>query len=107
MKICPTCQAKYPNGFQFCPNDTEALVTAEEFAKRAATPQAPANAATTEVIPLSNYRQTTVIEPVRQTTPTPQAPRTVEIPQTAQRIIEPERTNGWTTEAQPIVASAG
>src|SRR5262249_37203754 len=50
---------------------------------------------------------TTVIEPVRQTTPTPQAPRTVEIPQTAQRIIEPERTNGWTTEAQPIVASAG
>ena len=25
MKICPTCQQQYPNGFQYCPNDTELL----------------------------------------------------------------------------------
>jgi TonB family protein len=97
MKICPTCQAKYPNGFQFCPNDTEALVTAEEFAKLVPTPQSPVTPAT-EVIPLSNYRQTTVIEPVRPATPPPQAPRTVEIPQTAQRILEPDHSNGWAAE---------
>jgi TonB family protein len=105
MKICPTCEAKYPNGFQFCPNDTEALVTTEEFAKRVPTSQPSAGPAT-EVIPLSNYRQTTVIEPVRPATPPTQAPRTVEIPQTAQRIIESEHANGWATES-PRVAVAG
>jgi TonB family protein len=104
MKICPTCQTKYPNGFQFCPNDTEALVTTDEFAKRVPAPQSPVGPAT-EVIPLSNYRQTTVIEPVRPATPPPQAPRTVEIPQTAQRIIESEHTNGWATDV-PILAAA-
>jgi TonB family protein len=105
MKICPTCQTKYPNGFQFCPNDTEALVTTDEFAKRVPTPQSSAGPAT-EVIPLSNYRQTTVIEPVRPTAPPPQAPRTVEIPQTAQRIIEPEHSNGWATETPAVAAAA-
>ncbi len=34
MKICPTCQQQYPNGFQYCPNDTDVLVTAEEFLRR-------------------------------------------------------------------------
>ena len=35
MKICPTCQASFPNGFQYCPNDTDVLLTNEEFALRA------------------------------------------------------------------------
>lgn len=34
MKICPTCQQQYPNGFQYCPNDTDVLVTAEEYLRR-------------------------------------------------------------------------
>jgi TonB family protein len=34
MKVCPTCQQQYPNGFQYCPNDTELLLTAEEFLRR-------------------------------------------------------------------------
>jgi TonB family protein len=34
MKICPTCQASFPNGFQYCPNDTDALLTSEEYALR-------------------------------------------------------------------------
>ena len=34
MKVCPTCQKQYPNGFQYCPNDTELLLTAEEYLRR-------------------------------------------------------------------------
>jgi TonB family protein len=34
MKICPKCQQQYPNGFQYCPNDTEALITNEEYIRR-------------------------------------------------------------------------
>ncbi len=30
MKICPTCQKQFPNGFQYCPNDTDLLRMAEE-----------------------------------------------------------------------------
>jgi TonB family protein len=35
MKICPNCQQQFPDGFQYCPNDTELLITDEEFARRA------------------------------------------------------------------------
>lgn len=31
MKICPICQQNFPNGFQYCPNDTELLLTQEDF----------------------------------------------------------------------------
>jgi len=34
MKICPNCQQQFPDGFQYCPNDTEHLITSEEFAQR-------------------------------------------------------------------------
>ncbi len=34
MKICPTCQQQFPNGFQYCPTDTDFLVTAEEYLRR-------------------------------------------------------------------------
>lgn len=34
MKICPTCQQQYPNGFQYCPNDTELLVQSEDYFRR-------------------------------------------------------------------------
>src|SRR5262245_32784123 len=34
MKICPKCQQQYPNGFQYCPIDTEVLVTGEEYMRR-------------------------------------------------------------------------
>lgn len=34
MKICPKCQQQYPNGFQYCPNDTELLITNEEHIRR-------------------------------------------------------------------------
>src|SRR6266545_5708777 len=34
MKICPKCQQQFPNGFQYCPNDTEHLIASEEYARR-------------------------------------------------------------------------
>jgi TonB family protein len=59
MKICPKCQQQYPNGFQYCPNDTEFLITNEEYVRRtkplasapiAETVQRPA----AEVVPITN-----------------------------------------------------
>jgi TonB family protein len=35
MKICPNCQQQFPDGFQYCPTDTEHLITGEEFERRA------------------------------------------------------------------------
>ncbi|HEU0173840.1 MAG TPA: TonB family protein [Blastocatellia bacterium] len=35
MKICPNCQQQFPDGFQYCPNDTGHLITDEEFVRRA------------------------------------------------------------------------
>jgi TonB family protein len=35
MKICPKCQQQFPDGFQYCPTDTEHLIAADEFARRA------------------------------------------------------------------------
>src|SRR5262249_21233143 len=34
MKICPKCQQQFPNGFQYCPNDTEHLIANEEYLRR-------------------------------------------------------------------------
>jgi TonB family protein len=34
MKICPDCQQQFPDGFQYCPDDTEHLITDEEFVRR-------------------------------------------------------------------------
>lgn len=40
MKICPVCKQNFPNGFQYCPNDTEQLLTPEDFQRLAAAPPA-------------------------------------------------------------------
>jgi TonB family protein len=34
MKVCPTCQSSYPDGFKYCPQDNNTLLTGEEFARR-------------------------------------------------------------------------
>ena len=75
MKICPTCQATYPNGFQYCPNDTDVLLTREEYALRSQ-PAAPAPA--TEVIPLHNWRQAKSSEETAKTLPFPQVDKAEE-----------------------------
>src|SRR5262245_22491104 len=59
MKICPKCQQQYPNGFQYCPIDTEVLVTDEDYVRRTRqTPMPPKPAAgrseppTVELVPI-------------------------------------------------------
>ncbi len=37
MKVCPTCQAIFPNGFQFCPRDPDQLVAREGYVPRSPT----------------------------------------------------------------------
>ncbi|HEY6400393.1 MAG TPA: hypothetical protein VI479_03225, partial [Blastocatellia bacterium] len=39
MKICPNCQQQFPDGFQYCPDDTEHLITGEEFERRTRRPE--------------------------------------------------------------------
>lgn len=59
MKICPTCQQQFPNGFQYCPNDTELLLTQDEYVRRTrpiTTPRAsePVTAPANEFVPITN-----------------------------------------------------
>lgn len=42
MKVCPTCQSSYPDGFKYCPQDNNTLLTGEEFARRSQPITAPA-----------------------------------------------------------------
>lgn len=42
MKICPNCKVTFPDGFQYCPNDTEALLTNEEYIQQTSARQAAA-----------------------------------------------------------------
>ena len=41
MKVCPTCQSSYPDGFKYCPQDNNTLLTGEEFAQRSQPVTAP------------------------------------------------------------------
>lgn len=41
MKVCPTCQSSYPDGFKYCPQDNNTLLTGEEFARRSQPVTAP------------------------------------------------------------------
>ena len=57
MKTCPKCQQQYPNGFQYCPNDTELLITTDEYIRRTAPlTSAPSKmeVESGEVVPLSS-----------------------------------------------------
>lgn len=90
MKICPTCKQEFPNGFQYCPNDTDQLMTREEFVRqtvslKAAQPSIPVQAekkaeqTTVEVIPITNpFAGSTSTGHVETTAPTvSEAPNTV------------------------------
>ena len=83
MKICPKCQQQFPNGFQYCPNDTEHLITNEEFARR-----------TRPITPAP------VIEPIEQppvsVVPITNAVSEVPTPSTPAKIIDqrPKETPG-------------
>ncbi len=80
MKTCPKCQQQYPNGFQYCPTDTELLIKTEEFLRQT-TPLASApegrSAESAEVVPISKS-QAKEAEPV---TPPVISQRTTEVSQ--------------------------
>ena len=73
MKICPTCQQQFPNGFQYCPNDTDILVTTEEFLRRT--------------------------KPIAQTPPAVEAPAPV---QRASEVNTPARTPAFEAPTGPV-----
>ena len=121
MKICPTCQQQFPNGFQYCPTDTDLLVTAEEYLRRtrpiarpvepAAAPQSPV--AQLPVAQLVEHIRTQPVEPpqiVPQTATVPLPPPTAqtrEIPRPAPvaqqpRVAAPPPTNGRTNTVPPV-----
>ena len=82
MKICPICKQNFPNGFQYCPNDTELLLTPEDFQRLASTPPpVPAGVDTRlpdPALPLN--RQTRDLNgafPVEATPPPVESPRPV------------------------------
>jgi TonB family protein len=54
MKICPKCKATFPEGFQYCPNDTEALLTNDEFARISAVTESITQPAIPASIPVSS-----------------------------------------------------
>ncbi|MGH9840336.1 MAG: TonB family protein [Blastocatellia bacterium] len=56
MKICLKCQQQFPNGFQYCPNDTEHLITQEEYIRRTRPISAPpvVEPPVAEVVPITN-----------------------------------------------------
>ena len=75
MKICPTCQKQFPNGFQYCPNDTDLLRTAEEDLRQ------------TQVVTPVTVKPAVPAEPLRSAPvsakplpPTPVAPPELETP---------------------------
>ena len=93
MKICPTCQQQYPNGFQYCPNDTELLVQSDDYFRRTQTLEAvptmptppPVTPTVTKSVEPPAPRQANPgrqIQPVIET-PTPTPYRAVEPPSRA------------------------
>ena len=78
MKTCPKCQQQYPNGFQYCPNDTELLIKTEEYLRQtaplASAPEA-RSSESAEVVPISKS-QAQDAEPV---VPPVTAKRTTEV----------------------------
>ena len=73
MKICPTCQQNFPNGFQYCPNDTELLLTPEEYQRQtkpiARKPEVSTAPATTEVLSVAEAMEGPAVEVVPLTAP--------------------------------------
>ncbi len=105
MKTCPKCQQQYPNGFQYCPNDTELLMTTEEYVRRT-TPLTSASvsnsAESAEVVPITapQAKQPELVTPpviVQRTTETINQADTTS---TAYRKTEPIRPSEPQTKPQ-------
>lgn len=84
MKICPKCQQQFPNGFQYCPNDTEYLITNEEHVRRTRPMTPPPAPEPVELPPVSVVpiakAPPEVIAPPTPARPIEQKPREVSAP---------------------------
>lgn len=81
MKICPICQQNFPNGFQYCPNDTELLLTQEDFQRLSPPAPAPPVREESPVEAPPYNRQTRELSKVPAAAPAPQ-PQTAPAPST-------------------------
>jgi hypothetical protein len=111
MKVCPTCQSSYPDGFKYCPQDNSTLQTGEEYARRSQPVTAPAptiNEPAPEVVTLATPAKVIKETPrVSEPQSTPYiAPRDLEIsaPTTAR---EAKRAEEEITRVAPSAAAAG
>lgn len=111
MKICPTCKQEFPNGFQYCPNDTDQLMTKEEFVRHTVSlravqpsttvqPEKKAEQTTVEVIPITNpFAGSTSAGHIETTAPTvSEAPNP--IPRKTEQI---QRPNVVPAAEEPVV----
>src|SRR5262245_23439921 len=94
MKICPKCQQQFPNGFQYCPNDTEYLITNEEHVRRTRPMASPPPSEQVELPPVSVVpiakAPPEVIAPPTPVRPIDQKPREGAVPPPS-RVSEPIR----------------
>lgn len=81
MKICPKCQQQYPNGFQYCPNDTELLIAKEEHLRRTvpltSTPAVEQIVESSEVVPITIPLSKETTDPLPESRPANRVPESV------------------------------
>ncbi len=72
MKICSTCKQEFPNGFQYCPNDTELLISMEEFVRNTK-PLTSSQASAGEKVETPGVEVVPITSPIQGSAPTAQA----------------------------------
>lgn len=107
MKICPTCQQQYPNGFQYCPNDTELLVQSDDYFRRTQALEAPVVAPAAPVNAPVERQSERIAEPTpapmpyRQTEPARASATTESIQLVGRSAREPQTQELRTQQAKP------
>ena len=111
MKVCPTCQSSYPDGFKYCPQDNTSLQTGEEYARRSQ-PQPVASSVITEAVPEvaavsvppSVVKESAIPVPDTQPAAPYIAPRDFEY--STPRVVEPETKAPVSEPAQKVSSAA-
>lgn len=109
MKVCPTCQSSFPDGFKYCPHDNSTLVAGEDFARSQAAPAAPApvEAPVAEVLTVPEPKpvQQGYIAP-REIAPEPPAAVPPPVPPKAETKEKKAPAPVQATVAPPVTAKA-
>jgi TonB family protein len=99
MKKCPKCKQQFPNGFQYCPIDTELLITNEENVRNtkplASTPATErVDQPVVEVVPITN--------PFPEEVKTPAAPQRSAEQKPVEKPVEPQKPTPY-RGTEPII----